>query len=54
MRKVEPYRTYLLLSLYLPLLTGNITHATELMSERPGFFWPRYHRLDNSSSHVAD
>ena len=30
------------------------THATELVLERPGFFWPSYHRLDNSSSHVAD
>ena len=32
------------------------THATELVLERPGFFWPTrsYHRFDNSSSHVAD
>ena len=26
----------------------------ELMLDRPGFFWPSYHPLDNSSSQVAD
>ena len=30
------------------------TLATELVLDRPGFFWPSYHLLDNSSSHVAD
>ena len=30
------------------------THATELVLQRPGFFWPSYHRLHNSNSHVAD
>ena len=30
------------------------THATELVLDRLGFFWPSYHLLDNSSSHVAD
>ena len=29
------------------------THATELVLDSPGFFWPSYHHLDNSSSHVA-
>ena len=36
------------------IYVGYITHATELVLERPGFSWPSYHRLDNSSSHVAD
>ena len=31
-----------------------ITHATELVLDRPAFFWQSYHLLDNSSSHVAD
>ena len=32
----------------------DVTHATELVLERPGSFWPSNHRLNNSSSHVAD
>ena len=31
-----------------------ITYATELVLDRQGFFWPSYHLLDNSSSHVTD
>ena len=31
-----------------------ITHATELVLQRPGFFWPSYHLVHNSNSHVAD
>ena len=33
---------------------GRATHATELVLQRPGFFWPSYHLVHNSNSHVAD
>ena len=35
-------------------LYGNLSHATELVLERPGFSGRVITLLDNSSSHVAD
>ena len=44
----------LLMQLFLKLLFVGSTHTTELVLDHPGFFWPSYHLLDNSSSHVAE
>ena len=44
----------LLMQLFLKLLFVGCNHTTELVLDHPGFFWPSYHLLDNSSSHVAD
>ena len=41
-------------ALSLSEMLRGFTHATELVLKRQGFFWPSYHRLHNSNSHVAD